>query len=180
MKKTLFMAFIILLIFGCKTTTVKKTAKKVAITNVTNIEKNRDNFYRNGFTFNLAIEDIKKNLGKPNKLQIEKIQNIHDINQIDEIHDIQYEGLSFKIYKINTKPVKELKISAEVTNPKYKLKYGLKISVSKNTIIKVLGEPNKISKGIMHYTLKDMINAGFQVYLKDDKVIKITWAYYFD
>lgn len=140
----------------------------------------QDDFYLSGFPFKISINEIEKNLGKPDDINIKKVKNIHVENQIDEIYLIKYEGLYFQIYKTNTNPSRELEMCIEVSSPKYKLKHGLNVGVSKDYIIKILGKPNEIVKEKMYYIGGEMGPIGFQFHLKNNIVIKIIWMYYID
>jgi len=115
-------------------------------------------FTKKGWDFEIGhnTDAIKNTLGKPLSESIENIKNLHDEEQIDQIHTLKYAGLEIKVYHVNY--VEPYDFIIEITiddDSQYPMKYGLKIGASKKAVSDLLGKPDKDNNGIMMYQTEE-------------------------
>lgn len=120
-------------------------------------------------------KDIIKKLGKPNSVKVQEVKNSHDPTQTDEIHELFYNGLYIRTYKV-TNSNEEFLSDISVTSTEYRMQCGLGVGSSKLEVESILGEPTQKSKDSYTYDALGTIN----IYFDGDRVSKIEKLFYID
>lgn len=122
-------------------------------------------------------------MGSPKSVNITKIPNIHFPDQIDEIHELFYDGLSLEIYVVKhpdySGPDPSLLRGISITSNKYKVKYGLNIGSSKAAVKKVLGNPLTEDHKFTYENTDGYANHVY-FYFRNARVYRIDWHFFID
>jgi tetratricopeptide (TPR) repeat protein len=124
-----------------------------------------------------SIEEIKQRLGKPASERVELHKNTHVLGQKDEIHTLDYEGLSLRIYHVMEVPPRDLVFELTITDKRFLLKWGLKIGSSRNQVIDVFGKPDKDGNPLTYST--EAGSASF-FFSKENRLEKVQWQWDID
>jgi tetratricopeptide (TPR) repeat protein len=121
-----------------------------------------------------SIDEIKQNLGKPASEGVELHRNSHVVGQVDEIHTLNYKGLSLRIYRVMEVPPRDLVFELTITDKRFLFKWGLKIGSLRNEIIQVLGKPEKEGNPLTYST-----EAGVAYFFlsKENRLEKVRWQW---
>lgn len=154
-------------------------------------------FIYDGWRLGTTTDEIRNHLGAPMHLRVREVPNRHAPEQIDEIRQLEYDGLILTIYKVNDEARRELPISIAVTNPRFAIGWGLNVGTTKEEVRRVLGKasetPNcessrRNGNQIAHPLTGDCGwqysdgEAGSEVifWFEDDRVYRIDWSFYVD
>jgi tetratricopeptide (TPR) repeat protein len=121
-----------------------------------------------------SIDEIKQKLGKPASQRVERHRNSHVQGQIDEIHSLDYEGLSLRLYHVMEVPPRDLVFEVTITNKQLLFKWGLKIGSQRNEVVYVLGKPDKDGNPLSYST---ETGATFFFFSKEDRLEKVQWQW---
>jgi hypothetical protein len=137
-------------------------------------------FINDGLDFKLGktIGEIKQALGQPQKSNIRKVENRH-YPQIDEIHELYYQGLYMQIYKVSATR-KEFITNISISSDRYKLKWGLNVGSQKSAVKRVLGSPDKNEKNLFEYCDDITLVSCVSFHFSNEIVRKVDWDFYSD
>ena len=99
-----------------------------------------DELIENGLAFRLGRSraEITASLGPPRAATVRKLRNQHDPAQIDELHELAYDGLRVLLYRITAED-REFVTDLSLTSAKYPVKWGLGVGSTKEAVRRVLG-----------------------------------------
>lgn len=145
-----------------------------------------DSLVDDGFYFKTGStkSEIIKTLGKPLQIETEQTTNT-DTGEKEKWTTLSYEGLQFFIYHAVAEKT-EILHAISLTNRNYKLKYDVKIGMSRDELIKVLGgsyEPMEIDNEnqLLAYLHSEGAESGQIIFLITKGIVsKIEWHYYLD
>jgi hypothetical protein len=128
------------------------------------------------FDFGKTRNEIQSRLGTPVKVIESDVQNIHNPEQKDKLYMLYYEGLYIQLYHVMENG-KELILSVEISNDKYKINQGISVGTSVSELKRILGEPDSITDDMLRYNSSEFVMCVVDFTLKDDKVAAIRWSY---
>jgi hypothetical protein len=140
-------------------------------------------FTKKGWDFEIGrnIEDIKSTLGKPLSEVVENINNLHDQEQIDQIHTLKYTGLEIKVHHVNYIEPYDLIIEVTIDDDSfYPMKYGLKIGSSKQDVMSLLGKPLKANGDVMYQIEEGDTYPTVTFHFDNGILKKVKWEWYPD
>jgi hypothetical protein len=139
-------------------------------------------FAKSGWDFELingdSVEFIKEKLGEPISETIENVKNIHDDQQIDQIHILKYGGLEIDVYHVNMSKPYDLLVGVKITNSdNYPIKFGITIGSDRSYVLDLLGKPAE-SNGVLTYHT-DVGNSypTVSMFFEKDKLKEIQWEW---
>ena len=121
-----------------------------------------------------SIDEIKQKLGKPASERVELHRNNHVVGQTDEIHTLNYEDLSLRIYRVMEVPPRDLVFELTITDKRFLFKWGLKIGSPRNEILHVLGKPDKDGNPLTYSTEVGLASFFFS---KENRLEKVQWQW---
>jgi tetratricopeptide (TPR) repeat protein len=124
-----------------------------------------------------SIDEIKQKLGKPASERVDLHRNNHVVGQMDEIHTLNYEGLSLRIYRVKEVPPRDLVFELTITDKRFLFKWDLKIGSPRDEIIHVLGKPEKEGNPLTYSTEVGLASFFFS---KENRLEKVQWQWDID
>jgi tetratricopeptide (TPR) repeat protein len=124
-----------------------------------------------------SIDEIKQRLGKPASERVDLHKNNHVIGQMDEIHTLNYEGLSLRIYRVMEVPPRDLVFELTIMDKRFLFKWGLKIGSPRNEVVHVLGKPEKDGNPLTYSTEAGAASFFFS---KENRLEKVQWQWDID
>ena len=121
-----------------------------------------------------SIDEIKRRLGKPASEGVELRKNIHVEGQMDEIHTLDYKGLSLRIYHVMEVPPRDLIFELTITDDRFLFKWGLKMGSPRDQIIHVFGKPDQDGNPLTYST--EAGSASF-FFSKENRLEKVQWQW---
>jgi tetratricopeptide (TPR) repeat protein len=121
-----------------------------------------------------SIGEIKQKLGKPASERVDLHRNNHVVGQMDEIHTLNYEGLSLRIYRVKEVPPRDLVFELTITDKRFLFKWGLKIGSPRNEVVQVLGKPDKEGNPLTYSTEVGLTSFFFS---KENRLEKVQWQW---
>lgn len=178
-KKLSVFAFILMpFIYSCVHTNCikKETANKYKKFLAVEFAKSGWNFELN---HNDSVAYIKNEFGPPISETIKKVKNLHDAQQIDQIHILNYAGLEVHVYHVNTIDLYDFLIQVNITNSDtYPIKYGINIGSDLSYILDILGSPSKVNNGVLIYQTKEGDTyPTVSMFFEEDKLKEIQWEW---
>jgi tetratricopeptide (TPR) repeat protein len=145
-------------------------------TSLTSAQEKVDEWIDSGLNFipGSSIDEIKQRLGKPASERVEPHKNSHVVGQMDEIHTLDYEGLSLRIYHVKEIPPRDLVFELTITDKRFLFKWGLKIGSPRNEVIHVFGKPEKDGNPLTYST---EVGSAFFFFSKEDRLEKVRWQW---
>jgi hypothetical protein len=138
-------------------------------------------FYEKGLLIDCEshIHDIKRLLGEPHAITTEKNPNPHIDSQIDEIHELFYNGLSFFIYvfeKTDLMDDTNIMIGFTLTGKQYFLPDNIKIGSSLAEVKKYFKPLRDMDNFFLYYNLfEEDYQEEVRFYFAKDKLFKVHW-----
>ena len=136
------------------------------------------NFVEDGWAFQLgrSKEEILRNLGKPNKIKSERYDNPY-YQEDDTIYNYYYSGLQVRFSELSSQAGGRLVLLYLVVYSNcWPLKLGIKIGMSKEKIISILGN-TYIEHDSKHITYEQQADS-VEFMFKDNKLEKVEWYFY--
>jgi hypothetical protein len=93
---------------------------------------------------------------------------------MDEIHTLNYEGLSLRIYRVMEVPPRDLVFELTITDKRFLFKWGLKIGSPRNEVVQVLGKPDKEGNPLTYSTEVGLTSFFFS---KENRLEKVQWQW---
>jgi tetratricopeptide (TPR) repeat protein len=121
-----------------------------------------------------SIDEIKQRLGKPESERVELHKNSHVVGQTDEIHTLNYEGLSLRIYRVKEVPPRDLVFELTITDKRFLFKWGLKIGSPRHEVVHLLGKPEKEGNPLTYSTEAGAASFFFS---KENRLEKVQWQW---
>lgn len=135
-------------------------------------------FVTRGWAFDLgtSLTDLKL-VGKIQREVISTVKNRHVENQIDEVHELYYDGLYVRAYFPARNHKRLLIEDVEITSPAFKVKHGLNVDTSVAELKAVLGEPDEIKEDVYSYSGE---TDTVRFFVKNGVITKVRWELYLD
>jgi tetratricopeptide (TPR) repeat protein len=121
-----------------------------------------------------SIDEIKQRLGKPAGERVKLHKNNHVEGQTDEIHTLDYEGLSLRIYHVMEVPPRDLVFELTITDRRFLFKWGLKIGSPRDQVIDVIGRPDKDGNPLTYSTEEGSASFFFS---EENRLEKVQWQW---
>jgi hypothetical protein len=90
------------------------------------------------FPLGRSRAEITASLGPPRAATVRKLRNQHDPAQMDELHELTYDGLRVLLYRVTAED-REFITDLSLTSAKYRVKWGLGVGNTKEAVRRVLG-----------------------------------------
>lgn len=116
---------------------------------------------------------------KPISHKVEKIENTHTAGQIDEWHDVEYQGFKLSYYRVVPEN-RNLLSKLSIVSADYQLPFGLKIGVQKSSVIEVLGKPAEVTTTSISYEIGDPYTETVTFHFDGANVNEISWEFEID
>ena len=97
--------------------------------------------------------------------------------QTDEIHVLDYEGLSFKIYRVKEVPPRDLVFELTITDNRFLFKWGLRMGSPRDEVVRALGKPDKDGPPLTFSTETGVASFFFS---KENRLEKVQWQWDID
>ncbi|MDH3237220.1 MAG: hypothetical protein OEN49_08065 [Gammaproteobacteria bacterium] len=125
-----------------------------------------------------SAEFIKKKFGGPISEKIENVTNIHDNEQIDQIHILKYQGLEVQVLRVNMIEPYDLLIGVKITNSdNFPIKFGIKIGSERSYVVDLLGKPSDGDGIIKYYNEAEDTYPTVYMFFEKDKLKEIQWVW---
>lgn len=117
---------------------------------------------------NQRREQIKEIFGEPKNIKVKTSGN-------GKTTEFIYDGLTYILYKDD---LREQVGYLSVSSNKYKMKYGLNVSVSKDSVKETLGKPDLIKGNVFNYKYETEVSIDYiNFYFENGKLVKIEWIF---
>lgn len=116
---------------------------------------------------------------KPISHKVEKIENTHTAGQIDEWHDLEYQGFKLSYYRVVPEN-RNLLSRLSIISADYQLPFGLKIGVTKSSVIEVLGKPTEVTSTSISYEFEDPYTETVTFLFDGGVINEIVWEFEID
>ncbi len=125
------------------------------------------------------IQEIKKILGEPHFVTIEQVPNLHAESQLDEIHELAYDGLTILVYVLGNPYYEDqtnLIVGFTLTGKQYQLPGNIKIGSSWRQVKKSV-MPLKSVKNFFLYknTFEEGYEEDVHFYSSENRLSKVVW-----
>lgn len=126
-----------------------------------------------------SVKYIKKKLGSPLSEKIENVKNIHDKEQIDQIHILKYQGIEVQVLHVNNIEPYDLLIGVKITDSdNYPIKFGIQIGSERSYVLDLLGKPTEGDGVFITY----YVEAGdtyptVHMFFEKEKLTEIQWEW---
>ncbi len=179
--------FIIILTFFTLSCLILKAENKYPPTNFKLVKE----LFDDGFNFKIGktLDEVKKNLGKPKEIKVEKHLWIEEKTyEAGTFYTLIYDGIEVEIYEIK-KNKEQLLTRVKITNNNYLIKHNIKIGTTKDILFNLLGDYRGAGDNYFWYyiyvenepDLKNKFKDYSQLQLifsfKDDKINEINFLY---
>ena len=125
-----------------------------------------------------SAEYIKKKFGSPISEKIEYVTNIHDKEQIDQIHILRYQGLEVQVLRVNMIEPYDLLIGVKITDSdNYPIKFGIEIGSERSYVLDLLGKPSDGDGVIKYYIEAGDKYPTVYMFFEKDKLKEIQWEW---
>ncbi|BCK86883.1 hypothetical protein MIZ01_0649 [Sideroxyarcus emersonii] len=134
-------------------------------------------FLNNGWfgDMNHGITGLRQ-IGKVINESVRQIPRKDDPSMKDEIHDIQFDGLTISAYLAHFGDVEKMMVTdVVITSPKWPVKYNLNIGSSRKLVEQTLGTDMKLHNIIGEWSYGDGPEDVSFIFDKEDKVTTIKW-----
>jgi tetratricopeptide (TPR) repeat protein len=124
-----------------------------------------------------SIDEIKQKLGNPMSERVDPHRNNHVVGQMDQIHTLNYEGLSLRVYRVMEVPPRDLVFELTITDKRFPFKWGLRIGSPRNEVVQALGKPDKDGTPLTYST-----EAGLALFFfsRENRLEKVQWQWDID
>jgi len=122
---------------------------------------------------------FKTILTKPLSHKVKKIENTHIAGQIDEWHDLEYQGFKLSYYRVVPEN-RNLLSKLSIVSADYQLPCGLKIGVQKSRVIEVLGKPTEVTTASISYEFEDPYSETVTFHFDGGVIKEIIWKFEID
>jgi hypothetical protein len=117
--------------------------------------------------------------GQPESHEVKKTENAHVEGQIDEWHDLKYQGYKLSYYRVVPEN-RNILSSLSIVTPYIQLPYGLKIGVQKSSVIEALGKPTVSSPTMISFEFEDPYSQTVTFHFNGTIVSEVSWQFEID
>jgi tetratricopeptide (TPR) repeat protein len=121
-----------------------------------------------------SLYEIKQRLGKPVNEGVELHKNLHVEGQTDEIHTLDFEGLSLKVYRVMEVPPRDLVFELTITDKRFLFRWGLRIGSPRDEVVHVLGKPGEDGNPLVYSAEAGAASFFFS---KENRLEKVQWQW---
>ena len=117
-----------------------------------------------------------RRMGKVIKESVRQIPHKDDPSKSDEIHDIQFDGMSIAAYLAHFDGIEQMAVTdVVITTSKWPVKYNLNIGSSRKLIEQTLGSDMKLHNDINEWSYGDGLGSVSFTFDKENKATSIKW-----
>ena len=140
-------------------------------------QHNVDYFLGTNISSGTTIEELLSRLGTPEIHQIKPFINIYNPKQTDEIHELIYDGIYIRAYRIPLEN-KDIILSIQLLSNKIKLPYNIAINSPIDKIYGVFGMPKTSISNRITYEGSLYPGSYISFTFNNNKTLKqIEWAF---
>lgn len=99
-----------------------------------------ERFISEGWILGQTRAEVIARLGAPLTSSVDRFQNQHAPEQIDESYVFRYEGLTLAFYVVKEEPEREFLTDISVTSRRYELGWGLRVGAPMEDVTHLLGD----------------------------------------
>jgi len=117
--------------------------------------------------------------GQPESHEVKKTENAHVEGQIDEWHNLKYQGYKLSYYRVVPEN-RNILSSLSIVSPSFQLPFGLKVGVPKSSVIEVLGKPTDSTPSKISYELGDPYLQTVTFHFNGTTISEVSWEFEID
>ena len=135
-------------------------------------------FTEQGWASRLGQRGINsiRDLGQIKREKVTLVQNPHVDGRTDEIREFFLPGLYVKALFPGRQHKAYLLQEVEITDPRWRAKYGLNLGATRASIEDKLGQPDGEQDGFLEYFHSMGIGTA-RIYLRDERIVKLEWEF---
>ena len=127
----------------------------------------------------LLPNEVRQQLGTPQQVQTEAVQNEHDPSQTDTLRTLVYDGLQVKYYDVSQSQ-KSLLMHITMTGDRYTSPQGLRTGLSRSEVRNILGTPTETQSQELTFEEGDPTPIVTTVHFSNGAADRIEWSFYVD
>ena len=117
-----------------------------------------------------------RDLGQVKREKVTLVQNPHVDGRTDEIREFFLAGLYVKALFPGRQHKAYLLQEVEITDPRWRAKYGLNVGATRASVEDKLGQPDGEQDGFLEYFHSMGIGTA-RIYLRDERIVKLEWEF---
>jgi len=117
-----------------------------------------------------------RDLGQVKREKVTLVQNPHVDGRTDEIREFFLAGLYVKALFPGRQHKAYLLQEVEITDPRWRAKYGLNVGAARANVEDKLGQPDGEQDGFLEYFHSMGIGTA-RIYLRDERIVKLEWEF---
>ena len=136
-------------------------------------------FTEQGWAFRLGLRGIEtiRALGEVKREKVTVLQNPHVPGRTDELREFFFvDGLYVKALFPGRQQNQYLIQEVQITDARYKAKFGLNLGTTRKTLEQKLGLPDGAQNGVIEYFHSMGIGTA-RIHLKNDRIQKLEWEF---
>ena len=120
-------------------------------------------------------------LGPPTRQSFRRVQNLHDPQQTDFIHTLEYDGLQVTTYEVPAFG-KEFLFSVDVSRDYPSITSGLSFGMTEAQLIEKAGLPSARQPSVLEYTPsgEESDKAVLEARFASGRLVRLTWSFFLD
>ena len=128
----------------------------------------------------VSYEALVQRLGAPQQVSTEPTRNAYQPDQVDTLRTLTYHGIEALVYDVSKSP-KTFLIRLSLTTDRYATPEGLRVGDARARVFKVIGPPTERNRsdGEFIYAEDDSMPTAMIVTLRDGRVVRVDWEFYF-
>jgi hypothetical protein len=128
----------------------------------------------------LSYNVLVQRLGPPNRIQTEPVKNQYVRGQVDTLRTLVYTGLEALVYDV-TNDSKTFLVRLSLSSTQYTTPEGLHVGLPEEHVIDELGPPTRRdeARGELIYQESEPTPTSMVVQVRDGRVVRINWEFYF-
>jgi len=123
---------------------------------------------------------LLRELGTPQRVETETVPNQYVRGQIDTLRTLVYSGIRATMYDVANES-KTFLVRLTLSTARYTTPEGLRVGLSKQRVIDLLGPPTRTSSSEGHLVYQETTSTptSMLVQLQDNRVARIDWEFSF-
>lgn len=128
----------------------------------------------------LSYEALLRRLGAPRTIQTEPVPNRYVQGQTDTLRTLVYTGMEALVYDVTNDP-KTFLVRLSLSSTQYTTPEGVRVGLREERLLEQLGPPTRrnASRGEWIYQESGPTPTSMVVRLRDSRVVRIDWEFYF-
>jgi hypothetical protein len=128
----------------------------------------------------VSYRTLVQRLGLPQRVETEPIANQYVRGQVDTLRTLIYPGIEALVYDV-ANDSKTFLVRLSLSSARYTTPDGLRVGLRKTRVIEALGPPTRhdASAGELIYQETEATPTSMVVRVRDGRVVRIDWEFYF-